>query len=389
METATFFETYWEREFLHISANDPGRFTSLLSISEIDPLLVNYGRLQPLDIRLSKHENGQTRTVDVAAEQPYADVNRVLSAYSEGFTVNLNHLHERHGPARELAIALSDTLNCLVTVNGYLTPAGAQGFPLHFDSHDTLIVQIEGAKSWRVYAPNFPLPTKTHMPPQVIPGEAAGSPTASITLEAGAILYLPRGFGHAVSTADRTSLHLTVGFHGVTYLELLQTSLTLLGWDLPLLRRSVPPGVLASETQTATVRAQFETLRTIVSERLPLQEALAVLAAQALATRPAESADRFNEVRPDSMASLCPQSRVRKRQNTPCRVVEGCGWVSLHYPSHTVSASLAMGRALEFVARSEEFVISALPGHVTDDEKVALVRRLVGDGLLVPVLDRP
>jgi len=37
--------------------------------------------------------------------------------------------------------------------NCYLTPADSQGFSPHFDDIDAFILQLEGKKRWRVYAP--------------------------------------------------------------------------------------------------------------------------------------------------------------------------------------------------------------------------------------------
>lgn len=35
--------------------------------------------------------------------------------------------------------------------NAYLTPPGSQGFAPHYDDIDAFIMQLEGAKAWKVY----------------------------------------------------------------------------------------------------------------------------------------------------------------------------------------------------------------------------------------------
>src|SRR5205823_5749289 len=135
------------------------------------------------------------------------------------------------------------------------------------------------------------------------------------------------------------------------------------------------------------MRAELCALRRLVAERLPLEEGLRLLSARELASRPAAPAARFAAIDPAAIKALHVGSHVRKRPGTPCRVVEGFGWISIQYPSHAVNAPLRMGPALEYIAHLEEFMISTLPGHVTDDEKVALVRQLVAEGLLLPVLN--
>ena len=51
--------------------------------------------------------------------------------------------------ANNLALALDHP----VQINAYLSPAAARGLELHFDFHDVFVLQLEGRKRWRVWAP--------------------------------------------------------------------------------------------------------------------------------------------------------------------------------------------------------------------------------------------
>ncbi len=53
------------------------------------------------------------------------------------------------GPANNLALDLGHA----VQVNAYLSPAAAKGLELHFDYHDVFVLQLDGAKRWRVWEP--------------------------------------------------------------------------------------------------------------------------------------------------------------------------------------------------------------------------------------------
>ncbi len=383
VQTSIFFARHWEREPLHIPANDRGRFKSLFSREDIDRLLMDYGRPGKLGIRLAKYESDRTELIDIASERSVVDVDRVFGAYCDGFTVNLNDVHERHAPIRELAISLADTFHCVVNVNAYLTPRNSKAFPLHFDTHSVLILQIEGTKSWRIYSPRFPFPTKAHKPPHSLLRDLPGAPAATFTLEAGDVLYVPRGFGHEASTDDVPSLHLTTALHAFTYFDLLEASLNILGWDLPLLRRPIPVSAHDGKQIAPELLTDLQALRGAIAEKLSFEDGLAVLEARRLESRAPAAANRFSENNPAAIEDLHLGSRVQKRPHTPCRMIEGCGWVSLQYPSHAVNAPLPMWPALEYIAQSEEFVVSSLPGHITDDQKVELVRRLVAEGLLL------
>src|SRR6185436_19523966 len=112
IQNTAFLERYWELEPFHVRAGDPQRFTGIFSRADMDRLLVDFGHPNTLNIRLAKYENEKTEIVDVAGQGDTVDVNRVFGAYCDGFSVNLNDINERHVPARNLAISLSDTLGC-------------------------------------------------------------------------------------------------------------------------------------------------------------------------------------------------------------------------------------------------------------------------------------
>src|SRR5207253_6727001 len=90
----------------------------------------------------------------------------------------------------------------------FLTPAAAQAFAPHYDPHDTFMLQIDGAKDWRVYDSVVTLPLPEMRQP--IQPEQLGEPILEVRLEAGDLLYIPRGFAHQGLTADEPSLHLTL-----------------------------------------------------------------------------------------------------------------------------------------------------------------------------------
>ena len=53
-----------------------------------------------------------------------------------------------------------DDLGHPVQANAYATPAGAQGFAVHHDTHDVFVLQVAGEKRWLVYEPALELPLK-------------------------------------------------------------------------------------------------------------------------------------------------------------------------------------------------------------------------------------
>ena len=104
---------------------------------------------------------------------------------------------------RALALLLHSIeveLNFPTQVNAYVTPPESQGFVTHYDEHDVLILQIRGSKIWHLYDGTDVAPHEMRRREPVAMA-ALPSPT-DVRLEAGDVLYLPRGRVHA---AEATS----------------------------------------------------------------------------------------------------------------------------------------------------------------------------------------
>jgi hypothetical protein len=105
----------------------------------------------------------------------------------------------------------------------FASPPHAEGFALHQDAEDVVIVQLAGAKSWTVFPP------LSRRESSMLNRAECGNPVIESQLRAGDILLLPKGSPHktASNSADG-SVHLTLGFYPVTLrdvvLKLIQRS---------------------------------------------------------------------------------------------------------------------------------------------------------------------
>ncbi|VDP87131.1 unnamed protein product, partial [Echinostoma caproni] len=141
-----------------------------------------------------------------------------LASYKDGQRYTLNPpgrayrsvVWDHYNIRYRLAL-LQEYFGCFVGANVYLTPPGTQGFAPHYDDIEAFIMQLEGSKNWRVYAPRTP---SEKLPRESSPNftqEELGKPVMTVTLKPGDLLYLPRGFIHQGTTPDDThSLHLTI-----------------------------------------------------------------------------------------------------------------------------------------------------------------------------------
>ena len=221
VEAERFFGEFWERKPLLVPRAEEGRFLDLLSIAEVERR-VSAGGLRHPAFRVVKED---TKIVlgDYAEDIPWtptsfsgsAQVERVAGQFEGGATIVLQALQLQHPPLADFCRDVERELGYPVQANAYYTPAGAQGFKVHHDTHDVLCLQVEGEKRWLVYAPVLELPLKSQKYSAEL-GEP-GEPVLDVTMRAGDTLYLPRGWLHQAMTSDAASLHLTVGINVATW----------------------------------------------------------------------------------------------------------------------------------------------------------------------------
>jgi len=143
-----------------------------------------------------------------------AESNDVWSNFSKGCTVRLLCPHKHIDPVHTLLSTLEDEIGCMVGSNVYLTPGGSggskqqnQGFAPHYDDIEAFILQLEGYKRWRVYAPMSKRETLPRESSRDFNTEddakMMGDPVIDVDLGPGDMLYMPRGWIHQASTIRR------------------------------------------------------------------------------------------------------------------------------------------------------------------------------------------
>ncbi|NJM71566.1 MAG: transcription factor jumonji jmjC domain-containing protein [Scytonema sp. RU_4_4] len=206
-----FFAEYWTQKAIHISADHSQKFQTFFSWGDLNDLL-NYHKLTPPDLRFSM--DGKL-LLETPAPRDWSDRLR------QGATLIVNAVHHRVPTVAELAANLRYDIGYETHVNLYCSPAQYQGFECHYDTHDVLILQIDGEKKWFVYRETVLYPTPNMSSAnQPKPEEP---PYLECVLKAGDLLYIPRGHWHYAVACEQPSLHLTVGIES-------QTGLNWLAW---------------------------------------------------------------------------------------------------------------------------------------------------------------
>jgi len=279
--TADFFAHYFEREMLHVERDDATVFASLYGVADVENALV-LGANDRDHFSLIKRGSppigpeGLTTERSVVrfraarkSSRSLVDPRSVLAAFADGYTLNIKDATAFHPPLARFCNRIQTQLGIYVQANAYFTPPRAQGFEIHYDTHDTLIVQIDGVKQWQVYDPVIPLPLEMQPFSNAAHDGKLGAPR-TLTLRAGDSLYIPHGFPHCAMTAEARSLHLTFAMSPIRLIDLVESLVQIAALGEVDLRRALPPGWHRDPEFAARVGAQLAGLlpRAIAPDRI-------------------------------------------------------------------------------------------------------------------------
>lgn len=379
-----FLERYWGRSPLHRAVADPGGFADLFSLDDVDrfvstssPRLPTFRLVRdgkPLD------PSRYTRRATVGG-QPVTglgDPARIFDEHRRGATIVFQGLQRSCPPLTRFCRSLELELTHAVQANAYVTPAGARGLGVHYDTHDVFVLQLAGTKAWTIHEPVVADP----LPSQPWRGTAAdaGPPILSVELAAGDCLYVPRGFLHAARAQEALSAHLTIGIVTTTWHDVLREIVAGTA-DEPELRRALPPGYAGDqEVLAAGVEEAVSRLR----KWLDGVDAGAVAGATArrfYAARPPILAGQLHQLaRLDGLDDSTP---LRRREGGVCYLVAGAERLTVVLGGgQELDMPPALEPAMARIAAAGSFRLGDLGDLLDGPSRLVLGRRLVAEGLL-------
>lgn len=241
VSVAEFYAKYWEQKPLCIQKttdeSHANRFERLLSKSKIQEILQKTPTYYGRDLNVARYEkskDGVKRRVTldrlkdkIVCEEDPTDVRNFVKVdpddiwtnFERGCTIRLLRPHEHSDEIHALLSILELEWGCMVGANAYLTPPNSsQGFAPHYDDIEAFCLQLEGKKRWKVYEPLNPREVLPRFSSSDFKEEdlVGIQPVLDVVLEAGDMLYMPRGWIHQACTLrsgaedNEHSLHLTV-----------------------------------------------------------------------------------------------------------------------------------------------------------------------------------
>ncbi|HTU81796.1 MAG TPA: cupin domain-containing protein [Candidatus Acidoferrales bacterium] len=389
VDAATFGREYFERATLHVSRNDPARFANLYGVGDLEDAL-QLGAREAANFALVKAGSPELAIEQYAPMRPSVraaytgkppvttiDPRKVAEFFEQGWTLVVKDASAFSARMQRFCNALQAQTGWFVQPNVYFTPASAQGFDVHYDTHGTLIAQIEGEKTWRVYKPVVELPLESQ------PFDAAAHADrlqldCEIPMQPGDTLYIPHGFPHHAASRGTRTLHVTFAMLTLRVADLLERMLAAAALADVELRRSLPPGWRDDPaTAGALMRSLNDRLREVFAhDRLgPSGDRLAL---EFLGASRIDASGSFARVR--ASKAIAATSTIRWRGDLPYAISERGEALALLVPGRSLTLPAACAQALRRL-RQGPVTVGELPG-LADVNQLWFARVLLTYGVV-------
>eukprot|EP00079_Xenopus_tropicalis_P025774 XP_012819253.1 PREDICTED: bifunctional lysine-specific demethylase and histidyl-hydroxylase NO66 isoform X2 [Xenopus tropicalis] len=205
---ADFFRNIWEQKPALIKRDNHRYYDGLFSTTEFDRILREDNVKFGVNLDVTSYTDGTRETHNPPGRAlPLV----VWDYFKNGCSLRLLNPQSFCRTVWNVLSVLQELFGSMVGANTYLTPAGTQGFAPHYDDIEAFVIQLEGKKHWRVYNPR----NNSEFLPQFssvnFRDRDIGEPILETVLEAGDLLYFPRGFIHQGDCLpDAHSLHITI-----------------------------------------------------------------------------------------------------------------------------------------------------------------------------------
>lgn len=379
-----FFAHYYEKKPYLLHRGQEDFYQGILDLNDVHFLLSSVK--DPVGVPFRLADGGRVPPAIPMTRAGYVDIGEMYEYYYKGMSIIFEHLDQRWAPLKALSEEFEKgfsqvdipllNLSKLVV---FATPANSQALPPHYDPADLFILQLSGEKRWRLYDYETPLASMRHKlaNPAVRPEVLACEPL-DFVLKPGDLLYFPRGYVHEALTGDDHSLHLTLSIEEpLTWQTVMERFLM----EQPEFRRTVPIHSVVNGRLSEAASIQVQ----------EMMQALAasphwVSAMQDVSMAPAprgRDATGKTFARINDCHRLNAVTMLRCNVEHPPDVVVLGTEVRMDFGFGFVKGPLALYEALLFLReRRAPFCLADVPGSVSRDSKLALLRRLLRDGFL-------
>jgi ribosomal protein L16 Arg81 hydroxylase len=381
LSVETFLDEIWANDHHHIKRGCPDYFDALLPGPSTGDEVLELFRHEPSALRLLRGKDKKGPD-SYRLDDGSLDLVGVRNDFADGYTIVVDGVEQYVRTIGTMARSLEVELNFPTQVNAYMTPPESAGLVPHYDDHDVLILQIQGSKTWHLYVGADMAPREIQRDKdKAVSLESLPAPT-ELHLDAGDVLYVPRGRVHAARTHSEPSIHLTVGIHAPTVLMLAIGALYSQSFRDDRLNARLPARHLDDADLDATVRDLVREAVATVEDPSARAGGLGLLADTLVRRGRCPPVGQIA-----SANAIDAQTQVVKYQPLYSRVKAVDDGVTLQFASLSISAGSDHEAALRFISSSAEpFRVGDLPG-LRAGQQTELARTLIVSGFLVRLFD--
>jgi mannose-6-phosphate isomerase-like protein (cupin superfamily) len=304
-----------------------------------------------------------------------AEFRTLIEAYHErDYTVRIPEVISLSPRLQRFARALELLLHQPVDASLFWSKAGA-GAIVHYDNRDNLVIQLHGRKRWYVSGDPPGLQNNWRQVGEPLPNLQRHR---VIDVGPGDLLYIPRGTPHTVESASE-SLHLAVLFAPTTFREVLVAVIDHMSdLDRPLRETALEriddglgglPGRVVHHLERLVAQCRSGDF---------VEAAMEHRSSRFVGTLPPLP-------KPQSIPNLSADTRVRHSPLAIFHLRRSGEWIDLSLPGDRLAIHPGVEEELRFIGRVSEFRIGDMPGSAAMEVRLALVGKLVAQGLLEPV----
>jgi len=368
-----FFQEYFEKKHLHLKGNDLNKFDQYLRESDIDHILMSQKLTLP-NARMA-HKDADLEADDLVIKGTKTiDVSRVIEKFSEGATLILSQLQEKSS-LKILCNDLSKDFGQRFQTNIYYTPKnGRQGFKIHHDTHDVFILQIAGSKKWSIYESPIQLAIKDQefKPDTHIPGKLIDE----FTMNQGDMLYIPRGLMHAAKTTDQKSIHITTGFMGITWQDILINHINGLCQENEILRRGLKPNYWNNFDEYSE---SFSQIMEMINDQSILKDGLTNFHKRNANRLPTFFKNPIKNA--EEIENISLKHALYLRESLQFHYQETDENIELITLNKEITLPIDYKPILDFILAEKSFIVNDLP-LLDDDSKIEFTQMLIKSGIL-------
>lgn len=380
-KVSDFFHRDWQkRRRIFLEEGSEKKRVSWILADDIDSLISS------VDIPLTNFnmaDGEEPLSSALYAPHGVVDLDKVANLHSDGATIILRAAQRWSNKLRYLCGCLEQDFGFPAQANVYLTPAGKKSTPPHWDNHDLFIVQVLGAKKWRLFSSENALPLDwQRFDPDVY---SVGDLVEELEIHEGDVLYLPRGNIHE-PVADTYSIHVSLGVLVSRWMDVLIELVKRVAEDEIALREvpDLPRGLFderSSEALASKLMALIDKLKSVEFCKSAVKGHIISLVAQ---HGGGPNAGILKSVR---ATRVTRSTSLQRRSCAYFSVQSSLGKIQLSWRKGSISVPESWGSFIDLIMSGDKF----RPDHDAPTpnltEKVAFCQLMYEHGLLEADLD--